>query len=249
MLLEFTFEVYTDSDSLNFFALILAGKYWKCLSAGYCGTCRSNLALCVGEGKVNNAIRFNTRKLVLLALLTGLVIVLQFLGAFIRFGTFSISAVLIPIVIGAALMGVFAGLWLGLVFGFVVLATGDAAPFLAIDPVAAIVIVLGKGAFAGLAAGAVYKLLAVKNRTVAAVAAGVVCPVVNTGIMVVGCYAFFLPTLAEWGMAAGFVNATAFIFIGMIGLNFLFELGLNIILSPAIVRLIQLNKSIRQNTA
>jgi len=183
--------------------------------------------------------RTNTRRLVLLALLTGLVIMLQFLGAFIRFGSFSISAVLVPIVIGSALFGMFAGLWLGLVFGVVVLATGDAAAFLAIDPAAAILVVLGKGAVAGLSAGAVYKLLESKNRTAAAIAAGVVCPVVNTGILVIGCYVFFLPTLTEWGMAAGFVSATAFIFIGMIGLNFLFELGLNIVLSPAIVRLIR----------
>ena len=194
---------------------------------------------------MNSIKRINTRRLVLLALLTGFVIILQFLGAFIRFGTFSISAVLVPIVIGSALIGMFAGLWLGLVFGVVVLATGDATPFLAINPAAAILVVLGKGALAGLSAGAVYKLLESKNSTAAAAAAGVVCPVVNTGIFVIGCYVFFLPTLTEWGMAAGFVNTTAFIFMGMIGLNFLFELGLNIVLSPAIVRLIQLGQDKR----
>jgi len=188
---------------------------------------------------MNKAKGINTRKLVLLALLTAIVIVLQFLGAFIRFGPFSISLVLMPIVIGAALIGVYSGGWLGLVFGLVVLASGDAGPFLMIDPIGTVVVVLLKGAFAGLAAGAVYKLLAGKNRTVAAIAAGVVCPIVNTGLFVVGCYIFFLPTLTAWGMDAGFVNVTAFIFLGMVGLNFLFEFGLNIILSPAIVRLIQ----------
>ena len=57
--------------------------------------------------------RFNTRKLTGLALLTAVVVILQFLGAFIRFGPFSISLVLIPIVVGAALYGVLAGAWLG----------------------------------------------------------------------------------------------------------------------------------------
>jgi len=195
---------------------------------------------------MNKVKGINTRKLVLLALLTGIVIVLQFLGAFIRFGPFSISLVLMPIVVGAALTGVYGGAWLGLVFGLVVLASGDAGAFLMIDPVGTIIVVLAKGVFAGLASGAVYKILSDGNRTGAAIAAGVVCPVVNTCFFVAGCYVFFLPTLAEWGMAAGFINVTSFIFLGMIGFNFLFELGLNIVLSPAIVRLIQYGQDKRR---
>ena len=42
---------------------------------------------------------------------------LQFVGSAIRFGPFSISLVLIPIVLGAALYGWGMGCWLGLVFG------------------------------------------------------------------------------------------------------------------------------------
>lgn len=40
-----------------------------------------------------------TQKLTLLALLTAIVVVLQLLGSFIRFGGFSISLVLVPIVL------------------------------------------------------------------------------------------------------------------------------------------------------
>jgi len=191
----------------------------------------------------------NTRKLVLLALLTAIVVVLQLLGAFIRFGPFSISLVLLPIAVGAALIGIYAGGWLGLVFGFVVLLSGDAGLFMAVDPLATVLVVLLKGVLAGLAAGAVYKLLAEKSRTVASIIAAIVCPIVNTGIFVLGCFLFFLPTLTGWGEAAGFASVTAFIFLGMIGLNFLFELGLNIILSPAIVRLIQYGQDKRGITA
>jgi len=194
---------------------------------------------------MNEAKKINTRKIVILALFTGIVVVLQFLGAFIRFGPFSISLVLMPIVIGSALIGASAGFWLGLVFGFVVLATGDAAPFLAINPAGAILTVLLKGSLAGFAAGIAHKLLKRKNRTVAAFAAGVICPVVNTAILIIGCYVFFLETLTQWGIAAGFVNVTAFIFLGMVGLNFLFELALNVILSPAIVRLIQYGADVK----
>ena len=180
-----------------------------------------------------------TRELVLLGLLTAIVFILQFVGAAIRFGPFSITLVLMPIVIGAALIGIYAGAWLGLVFGFVVLLTGDANVFLTIHPFGTVLVVLLKGALAGFAAGAVYKLLCTKGKTLAAVVAGAVCPIVNTGIFIIGAYVFFLPTIVEWGEAAGYANATSFIFIGMIGLNFLFELGLNLVLSPVIVRLIQ----------
>ena len=77
--------------------------------------------------------RQQTQTLVLGAIFTALVIILQFMGAFIRFGPFSISLVLIPIVIGAATCGVGIGTWLGFIFGAVVLASGDAATFLGID--------------------------------------------------------------------------------------------------------------------
>ena len=181
----------------------------------------------------------STQKLTLLAILTAIVVVLQFFGAFIRFGPFSISLVLMPIVVGAALIGRLAGGWFGLLFGVVVLASGDANAFLAINPAGTVIVVMLKGILAGLAAGSVYKLLSGMNKTIGAVAAAVVCPIVNTGVFIIGSYAFFLPTLTEWGMAAGFTSVTAFIFIGLITANFLFELGLNVLLSPAIVRLIQ----------
>ena len=191
------------------------------------------------EEQMNKSKTFDTRKLVLLALLTAIVVVLQALAAVLPVYPFNLTLVLVPIVIGAALVNTVAGIWLGFVFGVVVLATGNANAFLAINPFAAVLIVIMKGALAGCAAGAVYRALANTNKTIAAVVAAVACPVVNTGILVLGSYAFFLPTFTAWGEAAGYANVTAFIFLGMIGFNFLFELGINIILSPTIVRLIQ----------
>ena len=186
--------------------------------------------------------RFNTRKLTGLALLTAVVVILQFLGAFIRFGPFSISLVLIPIVVGAALYGVLAGAWLGFVFGLVVLLSGDAAAFLVISPIGTILVVLLKGALAGLCAGAVYKALSERNETVAVIVAAIVAPVVNTGIFLLGCLVFFLPTVREWGQAMGFENVGTYMIVGLVGGNFLFELLFNVILSPVIVRLVRLGK-------
>ena len=193
-------------------------------------------------GKINS---IDTQKIVIMALFTAIVIALQVLGVFIRFGPFAISLVLMPIAIGAALLGALAGAWLGLVFGFVVLISGDAGAFLVINPAATVFVVLIKGALAGFVAGILYRAFESKNKTLAAIVAAVVCPLINTGVFILGCYIFFLPTLTEWGVAAGAVSVTAFIFLILVGANFLFELGVNIILSPAIVRLVQYRMSIK----
>jgi len=184
----------------------------------------------------------DTRKLVLLSLLTAIVIVLQVLAFMIRGPIFSLTLVLVPIVIGAALIGPLAGAWLGLVFGAIVLASGDANVFIVINPIAAIGIVLVRGFMAGLSAGAVYKFFAEKNKTVATIAAAIVCPIVNTGLFVAGMYLFFWPTITEWAAGAGYASAAAFLFVGMIGFNFLMEIGINITLCPAVVRLVQYGK-------
>ena len=121
--------------------------------------------------------RKHIRTLTGVAIFTALVIILQLLGSFIKFGPFSISLTLIPIVVGAALYGPSAGAWLGLVFGITVLLSGDAAPFLVVSAFGTVLTVLLKGALAGLLAGIVYKALRNTNIWVASVCAALICPV------------------------------------------------------------------------
>ena len=64
--------------------------------------------------ELNMEKRISTRTLTGVAIFTAIVVVLQFLGSFIRFGPFSISLVLVPIVVGAALYGHGAGRLAGL---------------------------------------------------------------------------------------------------------------------------------------
>ncbi|MEE1054528.1 MAG: ECF transporter S component [Acutalibacteraceae bacterium] len=189
---------------------------------------------------MSNERKKQTQVLVLGAILTALVVILQFMGSFIRFGPFAISLVLIPIVIGAATCGVKIGTWLGFIFGVVVLISGDASAFLAVNVFGTIVTVLLKGAACGLAAGLIYKLLEKYNRYVAVIAAAVVCPIVNTGVFLLGCVIFFMDTVAEWGAALGFGGTLEYMFLGLVGGNFLFELASNIILSPVIVRVLNI---------
>ena len=153
---------------------------------------------------------------------------------------FSFSLVLVPIVVGAAVYGWKAGTWLGLAFGAAVLLSGDAAAFLAVDPLGTVLVVLLKGAACGLFSGLVYKLLQKWNKVLAVFVAAVICPVVNTGVFLMGCRIFFWETIAGWGAAIGFANAADYAIFGLAGINFLIEIAVNLILAPAIVRLIKI---------
>jgi len=183
----------------------------------------------------------STQLLVLGAILTALVIILQLMGSFIHLGMFSISLVLIPIVIGAATCGTGIGAWLGFVFGIAVLLSGDAAAFLAISIPGTVITVIAKGIVCGLAAGIVYNSLEKYNRYLAVAAAAVICPVANTGVFLAGSGLFFLNALKEAASNEG-QSLIYYIFFFLIGGNFLFELGSNIIFSPIIVRLINIRK-------
>lgn len=181
----------------------------------------------------------STRKMVLGAILTALVVVLQLMGAFVRFGPFSISLVLIPIVIGAATCGVGIGAWLGFVFGIAVLLSGDAAAFMAVNIGGTILTVLVKGTACGYVSGLVYKLLREYNHYFAVVAAAVVCPVVNTGIFLIGCLMFFMETVTQW---AGGTDVGQYMIVVLVGVNFLVELATNVVLSPVISRLLMIRE-------
>ncbi len=183
----------------------------------------------------------DTRKLTGLGIFTAIVVVLQALAITIRFGVFTITLVLVPIIVGAAMYGSRAGAWLGFVFGVVVLMT-DAGLFFGISVFGTIVTCLSKGILSGWAAGKVYRALEEKNRMLATIAAGVCAPVVNTGVFLIGCRLFFYDTIKVWGQAAGFDSAGLYLVVGFVGVNFLVELGINLVLSTSIVQIIKIGK-------
>lgn len=187
--------------------------------------------------------QLDTKKIVGLSIFTAIVVVLQLMGSFIHFGMFSISLVLVPIVVGAALYGAASGAWLGFVFAIVVLISGDAAAFLVVNPLGTILTVVLKGVLSGFAAGLVYRALHKKNETVSVIVSAVICPVVNTGVFLIGCLLFFMEPVSAWAEAMGFGdNVVGYLFLGLAGGNFLFELLFNVALSPVVVRLVRLGK-------
>ena len=176
-------------------------------------------------------------RMVGIALMMALVFVMQSISGIIPpVGGFSISLVLIPIVLGSAVYGPGAGALLGATFGMIVYINcvtgadpGGAMVFQA-SPVLCFLVVMGKGTLAGLASGTVYKLLKGKNSYIAMLVAAIVCPVVNTGVFILCMLTFFIEVLSAW---AGGGNLLGYILAGLILANFVPELIINIVFSPA----------------
>lgn len=181
-----------------------------------------------------------------LSIFTAVIVVLTVLCTFVRFGPFSITLALAPIVIGAALYGPGAGAYLGGVFGLVVLLTGvfgwdggTVMYLMSLNAVGCILICIGKGAAAGWVSGLLYRLIARKNMHLGVVAAAVLCPVVNTGIFILGMMLFYMSTLESW---AGGQAVIYYVIFGLTGINFLVELAVNLVLSSGITSIIRYAK-------
>lgn len=184
-----------------------------------------------------------TRRLTGLALMTAIIVVLQVVASFVKFGPFTITLALAPIIIGAALYGAGAGAWLGAVFGVVVLIAcvagwdqGGNVLFTA-SPLLTAALCIVKGAAAGLVSGAVFRAIMARHYPMgAAITAGILCPVVNTGIFIVGLTLCFHDTLVAW---AGGSDLMFYIITVLTGVNFVLELAINLVLSTVIVRVVK----------
>ncbi len=188
----------------------------------------------------------NVKQMVTVSLLSALVVVLQLLGYVLpRVGPFGLSFVLIPIVIGAAVYGEKAGAFLGGAFGIVVCICcnngldGGGLMVWQASPIMCIVVVMLKGILAGYITGLVYRLLVKKNRHIAMLCAAALCPIVNTGIFLLGMRLFFFDVLKVWANGS---NIVGYLLTGIILVNFVPELLINIIFSPAGQRIVDVVK-------
>ena len=189
-----------------------------------------------------------TLELVQLSMLAALVVVLQLLSALIPpiAGMVSITLTLIPVVIGAILFGKKGGAILGFVFGLIVMInciTGlDPGGNILwnTNPIFTALICLVKGTLAGFVPALIYSVI-VKNKEISGkkkffstMLAATLAPIVNTSIFVVGMLVFFNETLTAW---AGGKPIMLYILVGLAGVNFLIEFIINIVLTPAIIRI------------
>ena len=187
-------------------------------------------------------------RMVQLAVLLGIVIFLQCFFAQIVVGTTSFSVVLVPIVVGAILLGPGAGALLGFAFGAVVLIYGIIGQdvftnmlFVA-QPGFTALICLGKGTAAGFLAGLVYRLIAKSNAFWASVAAAAIAPIANTGLFILGGLTLVRGTLEANLSTFGADSVLIFLVVFCAGINFIVEFGVNMILAPAIYRIITVVK-------
>ncbi len=189
-------------------------------------------------------------KMTSLAALTAVILILQMAGLVLRipFTATSVNLVLIPIALGAMLFGPAAGAFLGFVCGlYIYIAYGvmGGDPFTAFlfnsNPLITAGICLIKTSLAGFLTGWIYRLISKKSEICAVFAASAITPVVNSGVFALGC--FLMPKTmdaiasSEMFNMAG-VSSVYFIFIVLIGINFVFELIVNLIFAPALQRIV-----------
>lgn len=179
---------------------------------------------------------FTAKNVATLGILLALVIVMQAFGGAINIGVVSLNFTLIPIVLGAILLGPWAGAFLGLSCGIVVLVQVIIAPegfyylIWTNSPFITAVTCLLKTTLAGLAAGFLFKWIEKKNRYAAVFVASGIVPIVNTAVFILGC-------LCMWNtisLASSGQNVFVFILVGLVTFNFFAELGVNLLVAPAI---------------
>ncbi len=189
---------------------------------------------------------FSSKRIAGLAVLLALVIVLQGALGTVQIGMVQLNFTLIPIVLGAILFGPIAGGVLGLACGIVVLIQVilGGSPFYVIiwtnTPLVTTLTCLVKTTVAGVVAGWLFKLLPKKNVLMGVFAASAAVPVLNTGLFIIGCLLMnesitaFQATLPD----VGGMNVLVFILVVLVTFNFFIELAINLIVAPAIHRII-----------
>ena len=196
--------------------------------------------------------------LVQLAMLLAIVVVLQLTGASLPIGLIPLTFVLIPIVVGAFLLGPIDGAILGFTFGLITVFQTPLNPFLMVffeaNAILYVVLAILKATMAGFCSGLIYKglnkLFKEKKKILSTTIASISAPIINTGIFVIGMLIFFFPELSslpsmtiENNPFAIFTNPFQVLFIGFCGVNFIGEFLVSLVLSPAIIRIVDIIKN------
>lgn len=182
-----------------------------------------------------------TKELVTTAMLVALIVALQaFSSVAARIGLFSFALGLFPATIGSVLYGKKKSLLFGAALGITILAT-DATAFAlyGVNVFATVFLVMLKSVASTFVTAAIFDLLGKWNRYVTAVVAAILGPIFNTAIFTVGVCIFFKDFFSA------FVDSGVPFIIGFILLilgNFIIEMVINIVLSPAVLRVVDIRK-------
>ena len=182
-----------------------------------------------------------------IGIFAAVVVVLLFISAFVKIGSFPLTLTLIPIVLGAVLYGPKAGSALGAVFGIVVVIccfTGiDVGGQILVqsNPVLTTVVCMAKGILAGLLPGLVFRAVGGKKPYLGTELSAIVAPIGNTGLFLICMMVFFKDVLVSW---AGGSDVVYYVFTGLVGWNFVIEMVINIIAAPMLYRVSKAVKKI-----
>ena len=148
-----------------------------------------------------------------------------------------IALALIPIAVGAIIYGPSCGLFLGSCWSLFILVSGQASFYFGMNAIGTIITVLSKGALAGYLTGVTYNLLKKYGYIVAVVAASIVTPVINTSVYFLGMIVFFNEFFFG---GAGNDSPISYLMKVFFTTNFLIEIAVSTLLSPAVVRICDL---------
>ena len=188
------------------------------------------------------------RKLTYFAVLTALTVVLQFVGGYLKIGPVNLNLTLVPLVLCGIILGIIYSSILGFIIGAVFLIQGITGlelftGYLFYDsPILLSLTCILKTTAAGAAGALLYKQLKNKNKYVATFVSAAVVPIVNTGLFVIGMLLIqnsLVNFLAGAGIDVSGKSVIYLILVVVVTWNFFIELGLNLLLAPAIYRVIK----------
>lgn len=180
-----------------------------------------------------------SKNIAIYGLFSAIIVVLQLLSYSLKIGMFNLSFVLIPIVLGGYLYGVRAGAVFGAVFGVIVTICcitgmdGGGYILFSANPFLTALICIVKGTMAGLISALIGKLQNKANNYLVIMLSAIAAPVINTGLFCTGMLIFFKDILASW---AGGTDIVTYVLVGLVGINFIIELVINVVFAPSLLR-------------
>lgn len=188
---------------------------------------------------------FSARNVATLGVLIALTVVLQLFASAVPIGAVTLNFSLVPMALGAMILGAAGGGILGFVSGavtFINCAILGREPFTAYlfqqSPVILTIVCFGKTTVAGIVAGIVFSLISRKNITAGAIVSSIVLPIINTGLYVLGMVIMYPHVAAYLAMESG-AGAVFIAVVTIIWLNFVLEIAVSAICAPALATVIR----------
>lgn len=192
---------------------------------------------------MKKAFKITTKTITGTALLIAIELIFIVVSNYVKIGTINLNLALVPIALGAMLFGPLSGLFIGLVNGLVTIFAPDTmAFFMPVNPVATVLLCLLKTGLAGFICGLVYypfkNATSNKARIIGSVLASILVPIINTLLFTAGSFLFFYGPFSELARGQGYTDTFLFFILIVVGINFIFEFSISLLVSPSINMLV-----------